>query len=314
MPQIASGFDPPVLLRNPHVQTILRALLPEPGRMPVREQLELPDGDFLKLDWHRGGFDRLAILTHGLEGTSCDFAGLAGALHHAGWDVVAWNFRGCGGEENRLLRFYHSGDTEDLAAVIGHASHGYRRLALVGFSLGGNVTLKYLGEGRPRVSAAVAVSTPVDLASSARTLDQRPRNRLYLARFMGRMKKKMHLKASRFPTEIDAGAIDGVRTFAEFDDKYTSRLHGFDGAEDYWRRASAKPYLPSIDVPALLINAIDDPFLTEESFPYEEAAASCHFHLETPAHGGHLGFIDWRGHWLRRRIPEFLALYCGNSR
>jgi predicted alpha/beta-fold hydrolase len=314
MPIVASAFDPPFFLRNGHVQTVLGAMLRRGGVIYERERLELADGDFVDLDWARSGRDRLVILSHGLESASSDFLsrGLAAALNAAGWDALAWNFRGCGGEPNRLLRFYHSGETGDLAEVIGHAARRYKRIALVGFSLGGNMTLKYLGEAAPHpaVVAAVAVSAPVDLASSARALDHRPGNRIYLRRFIKRLAAKIESKALRFPDALDTSGLRDVRSFSEFDDRYTARVHGFRDAADYWAQSSARQYLPGITVPSLLLNALDDPFLAAESFPAREAEEHELLALEMPRSGGHLGFLDARGCWLDRRVPEFLETAC----
>jgi predicted alpha/beta-fold hydrolase len=276
----------------------------------LAERLELPDGDFLDLDWVKAGHRRLAVISHGLEGSSKnrDIRGLSAALNKAGWDTLAWNFRGCSGELNRCLRFYHSGETGDLSAVLSHAAGSYSSLALVGFSLGGNMILKYLGEGNvhPFVYAAVAISAPVDLASSARALDRRPGNQIYLRRFMKSLAAKVEAKAKQFPTEIDATGVRDVRSFSIFDDRYTARIHGFRDAEDYWSQSSAIGYLNRISIPTLLLNAKDDPFLSLESFPYTEGRQNPCLSLETPDSGGHLGFLDAQGFWIERRIPEFL--------
>ena len=311
MPLLESRFRPPLFLRNGHLQTILGALLPRRFRNDVlAERLELPDGDFLDLDWVKAGHRRLAVISHGLEGSSKnrDIRGLSAALNKAGWDTLAWNFRGCSGELNRCLRFYHSGETGDLSAVLSHAAGSYSSLALVGFSLGGNMILKYLGEGNvhPFVHAAVAISAPVDLASSARALDRRPGNQIYLRRFMKSLAAKVEAKAKQFPTEIDATGVRDVRSFSIFDDRYTARIHGFRDAEDYWRQSSAIGYLNRISIPTLLLNAKDDPFLSLESFPYTEGRQNPCLSLETPNSGGHLGFLDAQGFWIERRIPEFL--------
>ena len=311
MPLLESRFRPPLFLRNGHLQTILGALLPRRFRDGVvTERLELPDGDFLDLDWGKAGHRRLAVISHGLEGSSknSDIRGLSAALNEAGWDTLAWNFRGCSGEQNRCLRFYHSGETGDLSAVINHAAVNYSSLALVGFSLGGNMVLKYLGEGNvhPFLQAAVAVSVPVDLASSARALDRRLGNQIYLRRFMKSLAAKVEAKAKRFPAEIDATGVHDIRSFSIFDDRYTARIHGFRDAEDYWRQSSAIGYLNRISIPTLLLNAKDDPFLSRESFPYVEASKNPCFYLEAPRSGGHLGFLDAQGFWIERRIPQFL--------
>ena len=311
MPLLESRFRPPLFLRNGHLQTILGALLPRRFRNGVvTERLELPDGDFLDLDWGKAGHRRLAVISHGLEGSSknSDIRGLSAALNEAGWDTLAWNFRGCSGEQNRCLRFYHSGETGDLSAVINHAAVNYSSLALVGFSLGGNMILKYLGEGNvhPFLQAAVAVSVPVDLASSARALDRRLGNQIYLRRFMKSLAAKVEAKAKRFPAEIDATGVHDIRSFSIFDDRYTARIHGFRDAEDYWSQSSAIGYLNRISIATLLLNAKDDPFLSLESFPYLEASKNPCFYLEEPRSGGHLGFLDAQGFWIERRIPQFL--------
>jgi uncharacterized protein len=315
MPILTSGFHPPPFLRNGHIQTILPALLPR--RLSIafeRERLELEDGDFLDLDWARTGRDKLVILSHGLEGCSDgDYnRGMATALHAAGWDVLAWNLRGCGKEMNRLPRSYHSGETGDLGAVIRSAATKYSRIALIGFSLGGNLTLKYLGESSPHpaVIGAVAISVPIDLAASARALDQRWSNRIYLRRFMKSMIAKVEAKALRFPDQLDASRCRTIRTLQEFDDRYTAPIHGFRDAADYWTKSSARQYLDRITVPTLLLNARDDPFLTPECFPFAEAEPHSYLFLETPESGGHMGFIDLAHAnelWSERRVVEFLT-------
>jgi uncharacterized protein len=314
MPVLASVFRPPLFLRNGHLQTILPVLFRR--RFPVlfrRERLELADGDFLDLDWATSGRDRLAILSHGLEGSSEDHSilGMATRLRTLGWDVLAWNFRGCGREPNRLLRFYHSGETSDLGAVVELAASRYSRIALVGFSLGGNVMLKYLGESacHPAVFAGIAISVPVDLAASADAIDRRWSNRFYLRRFLRKMVPKIVAKALRFPDGLDASRSNQIRTLREFDDLYTAPIHGFRDARDYWEKSSARQYLGRIRVPALLLNARDDPFLTVESFPYREAEKNPQFFLEAPDWGGHVGFIGSAHNlqpWYETRGVDFL--------
>lgn len=314
MPIVASQFRPPALLRNGHVQTILPVLLRRRfAQIFQRERMELEDGDFLDLDWHRHGAPRLAILSHGLEGNSRNdyILGLARTLAAAGWDILAWNFRGCSGEPNRLLRSYHSGETGDFRAVIDHAAAGYPRIALIGFSLGGNVTLKYLGEAppHPAVCAAAAISAPIDLASCAHALDERRANRVYLRRFLATLVAKTEAKAARFPGAPDTGDARRIRTFREFDGRFTAPIHGFRDAEDYWARASARPLLPRITVPTLLLNPRNDPFLAPPCFPEAEARENPHFTLEMPDSGGHVGFLDFANgleRWSERRVVEFL--------
>jgi predicted alpha/beta-fold hydrolase len=296
VPVVASAYSPPALLRNGHLQTLLGAALPH-VRLPVpvsTERIELRDGDFLDLRWIRTGSDRVAIVTHGLEGCADnrDVRGMAAALASARWDVLAWNLRGCGPDPNRLPRFYHSGDTADLATVIDRAAQDYTSIALVGFSLGANLTLKYLGEAvpHPAVAASVAISAPIDLAGCAAKLDRDPWNRLYLRRFMKTLVAKVKAKSLQFPGEIDVAGIEKIRTFGEFDDQFTAPLHGFANAAEYWSRSSALPLLSRITVPTLLLNARDDPFLAATCFPEDDG--NPHLFIETPAHGGHLGFLQ----------------------
>ena len=321
MPLIASTYHPPRLLRHGHVATILSSLLPAPqAAWTHHERLELADDDFLDVVWQRhlnAGKDGcphpLAILSHGLEGSlqAPYIRSMARTLSARGWDVLAWNYRSCGGTPNRLLRSYHSGESGDLRRVIDHAALTYPHIALIGFSLGGNITLKYVGEAppHPAVHAAIAISAPVDLSSSARALDQRRGNRLYLQRFLKTLLGKAAAKALQFPGSIDPARLTKIRSIRDFDEYVTAPLHGFAGAEDYWTRASSLPHLTNIRVPTLLLNALNDPLLDQPSFPYAAALENPRFHLETPLHGGHVGFPDFlhsRQPWHERRVLAIL--------
>ena len=310
MPLVESRFRPPWYLRNRHVQTILPAMVGRgAGNVFRSERVELPDGDFLDLDRIEAGHERLAILCSGLEGNSRDpgMLRLARSFEAHGWDVLSWNYRGCSGVLNRLARSYHSGATEDLAAVVAHA--GVRPLALVGCSIGGNLVLKYLGESPPpaHIIGAAAISAPVDLASTARALDRRPGNRLYLRRLIASLCKKIRAKEAAMPGQISLDGLAGLHGFEHFDDRFTAPIHGFLGAEDYWKKCSARQFLHAIDLPTLLLSARDDPFLTLEAFPFSEAAENPQLTLEVPEFGGHLGFLDRSGQWVGNRVAEFLS-------
>lgn len=316
MPLVTSSYHAPRFLRGGHVQTVLPTFLPR-RKIPQahHERLELVDGDFVDLRWHRAAHQKLAILSHGLEGSSqaIYIRSMAAALLSAGWDVLAWNFRGCGGVANRLPRSYHSGESGDLRCVVEHAAPGYPQVALIGFSLGGNITLKYLGEQppHPHVITGAAVSAPVDLASSAYVLDARTDNRLYLKRFLNTLIVKMEAKAKLFPESFDVRNIRLIRTIKEFDDRYTAPLHGFKDADDYWERASSLPHLSKITAPSLLLNALNDPLLTTPSFPEEIARESPYLHLEIAEHGGHVGFLDHRLRgWHEQRVVSFISAYA----
>ena len=310
-----SSYQPPWWLRNAHAQTVWPALVRRIRRPDWRrERLELLDGDFLDLDWARPGARRLVVITHGLEGNSrrTYVAGMAQAFLRRGWDALAWSFRGCSGEPNRLCRSYHSGATEDLAAVIAHATRtgAYDRVAVVGFSLGGNLTLKFLGElgaSSGLVCGGVGVSVPCDLGAAAKHMAG-PACARYMRRFIREMGDKMRAKARQFPGRIDLAPLEGMTTFQQFDDAYTAPLHGFRDAEDYWTRCSARQFLPQIRVPTLIVSALDDPFLAPECFPYSEAKASPWVTLDAPARGGHVGFASLATeYWSEQRAAEFLT-------
>ena len=315
---IPSVYQPPWFLRNGHAQTVypvLRRRLPEVRY--ERERLELADGDFLDLDWSRAGGRNVVIVSHGLEGSSQrDYVkGMVRTFNRRGWEAVAWNYRGCSGEPNRLLRFSHSGASDDLWQVVeAVARHGYERVGLVGFSIGGNLTLKLLGELGERTPqwlvGGVAVSVPCDLKSSAEVMASRE-NRPYMERFLAELHQKIRAKQARFPKALDDANYASLKTFRDFDDRYTAPLHGFRDADDYWARSSSRFFLEPIRRPALLLNAADDPFLSPECFPEAIAARHDWLHLEVPAHGGHVGFV---GNGLRpdeyyseRRAWEFLS-------
>lgn len=319
MPLISnSTYHAPWWLPGGHLQTIVPALCRRVARVTVRaERLELPDGDFVDLEWAEQGRGRLAILSHGLEAhTGAGYMqGMAAALVRRGWDVLAWNFRGCGAVPNRLLRMYHSGATEDLDAVVRHAleRHPAESVDLIGFSLGGNLTLKYLGEAGvdvpSRLHRAVAFSVPCDLACSSQQLSL-PANRIYMERFLRALRGKIRAKSRMFPGHLDASGLDALRTFREFDDRFTAPLHGFRDAADYWERSSSRPFLPRIALPTLLVNAANDPFLGPGCYPDGEASASEWFHFEAPETGGHVGFPAFGNggeYWSETRAAAFLG-------
>lgn len=319
-----SAYHAPWWLPGGHLQTLIPALFRsrrDPGYR--RERFELPDGDFLDLDWLRSGFEHLAVLVHGLEGSSISpyMTGMARALRGADQprDVLAINLRGCSGEPNRTLRSYHSGKTDDLRTVLNVNSQFYASVSLVGFSLGGNIVLKYLGEAPNqvdrKVSAAVAFSVPCHLVTCAEVL-ARPINRIYMVRFLRTLAAKIRDQARRFPGAIDLTGIDRMRTFKDFDGRYTGPLHGFRDADDYWSKCSSRQFLPAIRIPTLMINARNDPFLSPECFPEDEARSHRRLVLECPRSGGHLGFPSRKigsTTWAEERAISFLNTAAGGS-
>lgn len=283
-------------MKSPHLNTIWASKVRRVEAPPwKRIRLDTPDGDFLDVDCLRSNSTKAVVLLHGLEGNSgrTYICGMARILASAGWDVLALNFRSCSGEPNRLPRSYHSGATEDLQVVVEAFGRDYDQLAAVGFSLGGNLLLKYLGEegANSAIRSAVAVSVPCDLAGSADEL-AKPACRLYMWNFMRSLREKVRQKAARFPEQVPIEGLDSMRTFHEFDDRYTAPLHGFRDAEHYWASCSSRGFLADIRVPTLLLNAKDDPFLSEGCFPEDLCRDSAHVTLEMPDTGGHVGFLN----------------------
>jgi uncharacterized protein len=308
-------------LRNRHAQTVWGPFTRRDDVPSRRERVVTPDGDFVDLDWlaapSASGAPLLLVL-HGLEGSfrSHYVRGLLALARRERWGAVALNFRSCSGEPNRLPRFYHSGDTDDLDLVVRLLAERepHVRIGAVGISLGGNVLLKWLGErgeGAPKqLEAAAAISTPYDLERCARALDRGFAKVTYTASFMRSFKLKLRLKARRFPGFVDVPSALRARTFAAYDRAVTAPLHGFADERDYWRRASCRPYLARVCRPTLLISAIDDPFVPPDALP-EPAELSPSVTAEFTARGGHVGFWEgppWRPRpWAEHRAMSFLT-------
>jgi predicted alpha/beta-fold hydrolase len=313
-------YRPPFWYRGRHLQTLWGPLLRR-GRRPLlrRERLSTPDGDFVDLDWLAGAPDRgpVVLVLHGLEGSARSHyaRGLLRGAGALGWRAVVMHFRSCGGEVNRLPRLYHSGETSDLGWVVGElVRRGAPRIGLVGISLGGNVALKWLGEEGeavpPEIAAAVAISTPFDLAACARVLDRGFNRAVYTGSFLRTMKAKLRAKAHLYDGALDLAAALRSRTFAEYDRFFTAPINGFADERDYWARASSGPFLERIRRPTLLVNARNDPFMPGECLPTEAVERSPWLEAAFVAEGGHAGFLDGllgRSSWAERRALAFLA-------
>lgn len=316
MPVIESDYRVPRLLRNPHLHTVLCASFRKKLKIPyIRERLELWDGDFVDLDWSVSHPKKLVILTHGMEGSSKSKYILhsVAEANRRGYSALAWNMRGCSGQMNRKLHFYHSGKSEDLDAVVRHAiRRGFREIYLAGFSLGGNLTLVYLGrEGKKLhryVRAAVAISAPVDLSASERSIATF-RNKIYLKRFLRDFKKKYADKRDRRGIYIDIKTFDReIRSLASLDRKYTAPWNGFADEQAYYTESSALPVMPKINIPFLLLNPKDDTFLSKECYPMQMAVSSKKFYLETPESGGHCAMLSdlaFNHSYMEQRLMDF---------
>jgi uncharacterized protein len=302
-PFAPTQFEPAWWLPGPHAQTLgARYLRRKRGVPLVRERIGTPDGDFLDLDWvgQIGGEPAdapLVLVLHGLEGSAR--SGYAVELYRQlgrhKLAAVGLNFRSCSGELNRAPRLYHSGETGDLAFVLGVLGGRFpgRPLAAAGFSLGGNVLVKYLGEegSSTPLAAAAAVSVPFDLAAGADHLES-GFGRLYVDALLRSLRAKVRVRAAEFDGRMDLARALAARTFREFDDAATAPLHGFAGADDYYRRSSSGALVGRVRVPTVLVQALDDPFLPGEAVPRADIAANPMLTDAVVAHGGHVGFAS----------------------
>lgn len=294
--ELEKSYRPSILWQGGHIATIGTHLIRSSDfSFSKTEHLDTPDGDVLRIESRLTGKRDAVVILHGLEGSSerpyvRNMAGTAVAL---GLDVVALNFRSCGGLMNKKARFYHSGETGDFCFLIDHLRSVKKidNIIGVGFSLGGNVLLKYLGErGAEKNSgliAALAISVPLDLRTSALRIEKWD-NFLYMRRFLKSLKEKVRAKMDAFPQAADWKRGLKAKTFHEFDDAVTAPLHGFDGVLDYYEKSSSRSYLDKISIPTLILNARNDPFLSRDCYPEEGNSPS----LITmyPNFGGHVGF------------------------
>lgn len=316
MPILETNYTPSYFFKNGHLNTMYSSLFRKVKSLPFqRKRIETPDDDFLDIDMLENESKKIVVLCHGLEGSSASkyIMATAALLSAKGYAVAAMNYRFCSGEINRQLITYHSGRTEDLHTVITDLLPDYDALYLVGFSLGGNLVLKYNGDGvfpiHSKIKASVAVSVPVDLYHSSIKL-QEFQNRLYTLRFIYTLSKKIRLKHEQYPEEVDVKRLKKIKKLMDFDEYYTSQLNGFKDARDYYKKANSKQFLSSIKIPTLLINALDDPFLTPECFPYTEAKENANFYLMCPPYGGHVGFVSRGGsYWSELEILNFIQQF-----
>jgi uncharacterized protein len=311
----SSAFKRPKWLFNGHLETIYPALFRKVTlQNPERERISTPDHDFLDLDWYRQNSPRLVLISHGLEGNSTRpyMLGMVKEFVRNGFDVLTWNYRGCSGDLNQKPIFYHSGATYDLNTVILHAQSHYEEIFLVGFSLGGNLTLKFIGEKKyynPKVKKAVAISVPLDLGKSCHKISS-GENILYSKRFLNSLKEKVQKKALSFPKQLDLNKLNFVKTLRDFDDLFTGPLHGFQDAEEYYQVNSSLHFLDKIEIPTLVLNAQNDPFLSDTCFPNQLGKKLESVFFEFPKHGGHVGFSSAKAektYYSEARSVEFVT-------
>lgn len=316
MPVIYPSYKPPLLFQNGHISTIYSSKLRIPPAVnQTRERLTLTDGDFMDLDWSysKKKTNKLIVLLHGLEGNAQRTYILGAASHSnkSGWDTLAVNFRGCSGEPNRLFKSYTAGTTEDLEEVITHIleKDHYNEIVLNGFSLGGNLLLKYLGERvviAKEIKKAVAISTPLSLEKSLEELNKQ-NNILYSKVFLLSLKKKFREKSKSFPDQATKEDFKKIKSLLDFDTIYTSKAHGFEDAYEYYQKNSSLQFLPEIKIPVLLLQAQNDSFLSPSCYPVSLAEKQKNLYLELPKYGGHVGFYDKKNvYYNEKRTMHFL--------
>jgi len=318
MPLIQSYYKPSVTFKNGSVSTVYSGLWrPKIILHQQRERITLNDDDFLDLDWSFASkpSNKLIILLHGLEGNAQRLyvVGVAKYFNDNGVDALCVNFRGCSGEDNTKYYSYHSGATSDLHEVVQHAItlNRYEDIYINGFSLGGNVTLKYLGEQKfeipKQIKGAMAVSVPCSLYGSCVEL-HKFKNCPYALMFLTTLKNKLRQKHQKFPEQLQPEDIKSINTLKDFDDVYTSKAHGFKDAMDYYTKCSSLQFLENINVKTLVLNALNDTFLSSDCYPYAIAKTNKHLYLETPKNGGHVGFVGKRNVFYNEiRALEFLV-------
>ncbi len=312
---VPSSYNPPTLLNNCHLQVLMAysfRIQPDPNYK--RERIFTPDHDFLDLDWINAGSSKLVIISHGITGSSMApyVQGMAHVFSGHGFSVLSWNNRGRSGESNLKPYFYHCGVTHDLQTVISHAiKRGFKQIVLVGFSMGGSITLKYLGEKNadiePQIQGAITFSVPCDIASCAKIVDHK-NNRFYFRVMMRTLEKMLKDKDEIMPGIMHQKLKDGAKSFKEFDEHHTAPMFGFANAEAYWQEASCKPYLADIKIKSLLVNATDDPLLSDLCYPCDIAENSEYFYFENPKHGSHVSFVSFEKedeYWSESRALEF---------
>lgn len=316
MPLLKTNYNPHFPFKNGHFATIYSAKLrPSPKLLQQRERLFLPDKDFMDIDWSFAprSAQKVAILLHGLEGNSKRpyITGQAAILNRNGWDVAAVNLRGCSGETNLTYQSYNAGKTDDLETVLNTIidRDKYREITLVGFSLGGNLLLKYLGERSSvpnQIKKAIAISTPLSLKGSLESLNEFS-NWVYRKSFLTNLRKKYKTKMKHFPEKMNLSDYKKIKSLEAFDHLYTAPAHGFKNAFDYYEKNSSLQFLPNITIPLYVLNAKNDSFLSSECYPIELASKMKNLHLEIPNYGGHVGFhLTNKLYYSEKRTMQFL--------
>lgn len=317
MPIIESSYIAPKLFQNGHIQTIYPVLFRKvEGLETQRVRIDTPDDDFIDADVVLNNNDHVVILSHGLEGSSINpyVTGMAKSLSADGLDVVAWNYRSCSGVLNKQEWFYSASDYGDLELVISWCIRmGYKKISLIGFSFGGNLTAYYLGDKGvnlpSEIVSSILISAPTNIAEALSNLGNWHFGKVYTESFLSTMRQKLIDKNELMGIpDLDIKAIKRARSFKEFDNLYTAPVNGFKRAEDYYEHASSNKFLPNIKVPTLILNAKNDPFLSDKCYPEKIARTNPNLFLEVPRSGGHVGFVCFKedSYFSERRSKDFI--------
>lgn len=315
-------YIPNFLFKNKHFNTCFPTLFRKVNIEYQRERLETPDEDFLDIDWIKNNNNKLLILCHGLEGSSHSqyIKGMAKFFSDRSWDILAMNYRGCSGELNKKPYFYHSGFTQDLDFLV-NINKKYSQIALVGFSLGANMILKYLGERNnypKNLIGAAVVSPPCDMEGCSIKIRQFS-NKIYTLNFLKSLKQKVLDKDKLYPgiyeNYIDLKKLSQAKELHDFDEFFTAPLHGYRNAHDYYENNSSKKLLKNIKLPTFILMPLDDPIMSTSSYPFIESQKNNFITLETPKFGGHVGFaaLEDSPYWDEKKIFEFLSDISINS-
>jgi predicted alpha/beta-fold hydrolase len=311
MPIIASKYRPPLYLFSGHLQTIVPALsVKRNNTLYTTEKLDTPDGDFIELDWVKGSHEKLMILCHGLEGNSRSHYVQQMAEHFSGlgWTILAIHARSCGREMNRLPQAYYGGFTKDIDTVMLKYAESYLSIVLVGFSLGGNMALNFVGRNQApeNLHAVIGFSVPCELKTSEQKID-RFSNRIYTQKFLKKLKNKVRKLEACHPGIYDISKLQKITNLQGFSAGFTAPFFGFNSLDNFYKSGSCLDALKNIKIPTLLVNAKNDPFLSDACFPIEVAQQSDHLFLEIPKRGGHAAFpISKTESWMPLRVEEFL--------
>jgi uncharacterized protein len=309
--QKSTYTNPPFYQFNGHLQTIIPAFRKVKGIAFRRERISTPDNDFLDLDWIENDTNRLVVLTHGFEGNSLRpyMLGMAKIFSQNTWDILSWNCRSCSGEINSAFKMYNHGNIDDIESVINHAISvkSYEEVVLVGFSMGGNITLKYAAlKAHPSVKKVIAFSAPLDMKSSTEVLGEK-HNWLYRLNFEKKLQPKLVKKIIQYPDKLSKQDILH-KDWEKQLQTYFCKINGYESLNKFYEIGSALNFIPQLKIPALIVQAINDPLLTPECFPYELAENHEYIYLETPQYGGHCGFVlakDSEFSWAEHRALAF---------